>query len=53
MLKSSVLVSASCVQNSKDTGSCNNVSENGGLLIVVPDEFSKPVTKFSIKMQEK
>ena len=41
-------------QNFKSySGSCNNVSENGGLLVVVPDEFSKPVTKFSIKMQEK
>ena len=41
-------------QNFKSyTGSCNSVSKDGGLLIVVPDEFSKPVTKFSIKMQEK
>lgn len=33
-------------------GKCENVSKHGGLLIIIPDELSKSVTQFSIKLKE-
>jgi len=37
----------------KFTGQCNGVDKNGGLLIVIPDELSRPMTKISVKLTEK
>ncbi len=36
----------------KFSGTCN-VDKNAGLLIVIPDELSRPMTKISVKMTEK
>lgn len=35
------------------SGSCNNVSKNSGLLIVVPDNLSMPLTKFDVWLYER
>lgn len=35
------------------SGTCNNVSKNGGLLIIVPDELHPWITKFTINLYEK
>lgn len=37
----------------KYSGFCNQVDKNSGLLIVLPDEFSKPVTKITVELTEK
>ena len=34
------------------SGTCKGVDANAGLLIVIPDELSKPLTKISIKLEE-
>ncbi len=36
----------------KFSGTCNNVDKNSGLLIVIPDELSRPMTKVSVKLTE-
>ncbi len=36
----------------KFSGRCNGIGSNGGLLIVVPDELSRPVTKITVKLTE-
>lgn len=37
----------------KFTGTCENVSDTAGLLIVIPDELSRPMTKITVDMCEK
>ena len=37
----------------KFLGQCNGVDKNSGLLIVIPDELSRPMTKISVKLTEK
>ena len=34
------------------SGKCINVDKNAGLLIVIPDELKRPITKISIKLTE-
>ena len=34
------------------SGTCNNVDKNSGLLIIIPDDLNKPLTKISIKLKE-
>ena len=36
----------------KFSGQCNGIDKNGGLLIVIPDELSRPMTKISVKLTE-
>ena len=36
----------------KFSGQCQNVDKDGGLLIVIPDELSRPMTKISVKLTE-
>lgn len=36
----------------KFSGTCSGVDKNSGLLIVVPDELSRPLTKISVKLTE-
>lgn len=36
----------------KFSGQCENVDKNGGLLIVIPDDLSRPMTKISVKLTE-
>ena len=36
----------------KFSGKCSGVDKNGGLLIVIPDELSRPMTKISVKLVE-
>lgn len=33
-------------------GHCRNVAKTGGLLVVIPDELSRPMTKISVKLFE-
>lgn len=37
----------------KFSGTCNGVNKDGGLLIVIPDELSRPMTKISVNLNEK
>lgn len=37
----------------KFTGTCENVAATAGLLIVIPDELSRPMTKITVDMFEK
>lgn len=37
----------------KFSGTCKDVDKNGGLLIVIPDELSRPMTKISVELTEK
>jgi len=37
----------------KFSGQCDGVDKNSGLLIVIPDELSRPMTKISVKLTEK
>ena len=37
----------------KYSGFCNQVDKNSGLLIVIPDELSRPMTKISVELTEK
>ena len=37
----------------KFAGTCENVAETSGLLIVIPDELSRPMTKITVDMFEK
>ena len=37
----------------KFSGTCKNINKNGGLLIVIPDELSRPMTKISVELTEK
>ena len=37
----------------KFTGTCENVAQTAGLLIVIPDELSRPMTKITVDMFEK
>ena len=34
------------------SGTCDGVDKNGGLLIVIPDELSRPMTKISVRLLE-
>ena len=34
------------------SGKCHNVDKNAGLLIVIPDELSRPMTEISVKLTE-
>ena len=34
------------------SGFCDNVGNNSGLLIVIPDELDKPLTKISVTLKE-
>ena len=36
----------------KFSGECTGVDKNGGLLIVLPDELSRPMTKISVDLVE-
>ncbi len=36
----------------KFSGTCNGVDKNSGLLIVLPDELSRPMTKISVELTE-
>ena len=36
----------------KFSGTCNGVDKNSGLLIVIPDELSRPMTKISVELTE-
>jgi hypothetical protein len=40
------------INHQKFFGTCN-VDENAGLLIVIPDELSRPMTKISVKLTER
>ena len=35
------------------SGTCNDVDEKSGLLVVIPDSLNKPLTKISVKINEK
>ena len=35
------------------SGTCNSVDKNSGLLVVIPDSLNKPLTKISVKINEK
>ena len=37
----------------KFSGTCSNVEKNSGLLIIIPDELSRPMTKISVELTEK
>ena len=40
-------------QNKKSfSGTCHNVGKNSGLLIIIPDELDKPLTKISVTLKE-
>jgi len=41
------------VMQQKFSGQCDGVDKNSGLLIVIPDELSRPMTKISVKLTEK
>ena len=34
------------------SGTCNNVENNSGLLVIIPDTLNKPLTKISVKLKE-
>ena len=36
----------------KFSGQCNEVHSNSGLLIVIPDDLSRPMTKITVKLNE-
>ena len=36
----------------KFSGACKQVNKDGGLLVVIPDDLSRPMTKISIKLTE-
>lgn len=40
------------INHQKFSGTCN-VNKDGGLLIIIPDELSRPMTKISVKLTEK
>ena len=35
------------------SGTCNDVDKNSGLLVLIPDSLNKPLTKISVKINEK
>jgi len=37
----------------KFSGTCKGVDKDGGLLVVIPDDLSRPMTKILIKLTEK
>ncbi|MFB5608439.1 MAG: hypothetical protein ACE5RI_05010 [Candidatus Nitrosomaritimum yanchengensis] len=37
----------------KYSGFCNQVAKNSGLLVLIPDELSRPMTKISVELTEK